>query len=261
MHLREAGSGRPILLLHGWTCHGGFFQPQFAGLAGRAHLLAPDLPGHGLTGNRAAPLTVEHAADLCQALLTTRDLRGVVAVGWSMGAAVAWALAERHGTGRLAGLVTIDMTPKVLNDAGWSLGTRDGLDAARNARVVAAMPTSWPRYAERVARTIFAEGREPPEGLTDWVRQEAARCDPAAMAAMWRSLVAQDFRALLPRLDLPCLVVSGARSQLYREEVAAWQVAALPTARLARFEASGHAPHLEEPEAFNAVLGGFLDRL
>lgn len=258
MHLREAGSGRPILLLHGWTCHGGFFQPQFAGLAGQARLLAPDLPGHGQTGRRLLPLTIEQAADHCQALLATRGLRDVVVVGWSMGAAVAWAMADRHGTDRLAGLVTIDMTPKVLNDADWPHGTRDGLDVERNARVVAAMPTSWPRYADRVARTIFATGATVPEALTQWVRDEAGHCDPGSMAAMWRSLVAQDFRALLPRLDLPCLVVSGARSQLYRAEVSEWQVATLPNAQLARFDASGHAPHLEEPEAFNARLADFL---
>jgi pimeloyl-ACP methyl ester carboxylesterase len=68
-------------------------------------------------------------------------------------------------------------------------------------------------------------------------------------------------RALLERIAHPTLVVHGAQSRLYGEDTADHLVAALPDARAVRFDRSGHAPHLEQPELFNATLTDFADRL
>ena len=260
MHIREAGAGRPLLLLHGWACHGGFFAPQLAGLAADARLVAPDLPGHGRTGDAGGGLSIEAAADACATLLIDRDLSGVVLVGWSMGAAVAWSLIERHGQDRLSGLVVVDMTPRVLNDETWRLGIRDGFDGDRNLRAVAAMAEDWPRYAGYVARAIFAEESAADARLMAWVQAEVARADPSAMVPMWHSLVGQDFRRLLPRIDLPALIVRGEGSRLYSADVAEWQAAEMPRASIATFDRSGHAPNLEQPDAFNAALRSFIHR-
>lgn len=260
MHVTEAGSGRLILLLHGWTCNGGFFRAQMEGLAGIAHLLAPDLPGHGRTGTGCV-LSIEAAADACAALMAERDFTNVLVLGWSMGAAVAWSLAARHGTERIAGIGIVDMTPRVLNDVDWRLGTQDGIDLERSNQVTVAMPLAWPRYADHVAKTMFAAGVEPDPRLIAWVRAEVGRADPVAMATMWKSLVAQDFRDLLPAIDRPVMIFYGERSRLYTPEVARWQAARLNNAELVGFARSGHAPHLEEPEAFNAALASFVRHL
>jgi pimeloyl-[acyl-carrier protein] methyl ester esterase len=257
--VREAGRGRPILFLHGWTCHGGFFAPQFDGLAGEFHLIAPDLPGHG-TAPRAG-LTIEDAADAVHRLIENRALDRPLIVGWSMGAAVAWSLIARHGTDRLAGLVVVDMSPKVLNDDTWGLGLRNGLDAARNAHVLGAMAANWPTYARAVARNIFADGTDAASPLETWTAAEIARNDPAAMTAMWRSLTAQDFRSLIPEIRLPVLIAHGANSRIYAAATADWMAGRLADVEVEVFEASGHAPHLEEPAAFNAMLSRFLRSL
>jgi pimeloyl-[acyl-carrier protein] methyl ester esterase len=249
LHVREAGSGPAILLLHGFTCHGGFFAPQFEALSGEAHLLAPDLPGHGLTGRAGCPSTIEAAADACFALIEARGLEDVLVVGWSMGGAVAYAMIARHGAERLSGLVVEDMSPRVVNDGQWSLGTRDGLDARRNGAIVANMAARWPDTAKAIV-----EGTCPDPALIDWAAQEIAQADPVAMAAMWASLTEQDFRELLPTIEIPVTLAYGARSRLYDAQVAHWQAQRLPRGRAVCFEHSGHAPHLEEPGAFNALL-------
>lgn len=253
--LRETGRGRPLVLLHGWTCHGGYFHPQFEGLADRFHLMAPDLPGHG-TAMDAPELTIEAAADSVADLLTKRNLENVILVGWSMGAIVAWSLLQRFGQKRIAGLVTIDMTAKVLNDEDWSLGTTDGLTAERNARVVTSMPLEWPRFARHISRTIFAEGA-PETERNDWVRREIEKNDPVAMASMWQSLVSQDYRAFQKTMTLPTLLLHGAESQIYTKDVGVWQRDTLPNAELVLMEGTGHAPHMERPDLFNEALATF----
>jgi len=257
--VREAGRGRPILLLHGWTCHGGFFAPQFEGLADHFHLIAPDLPGHGIAPR--AGLTIEDAADAVHRLIAERALDRPLVVGWSMGAAVAWSLIARHGQDGLGGLVVVDMSPKVLNDGAWSLGLSNGLDAARNAHVLGAMAANWPTYARAVARNIFACGSDAAGRIETWTTTEIARNDPTAMTAMWRSLTSQDFRALIPEIGLPVLIARGARSRIYAAATADWMAERLADVEVEVFDASGHALHLEEPAAFNAMLSWCLRSL
>lgn len=261
LYVRETRAGAPILLLHGWGCHGGFFREQFRDLAGGCNLLAPDLPGHGVTGTAGPPLSIEAAADACVDLLAARGLDRVLLVGWSMGATVAWAMLERHGFARIAGLVVVDMSPRPLNDAGWRLGLRDGLDLARSDRAAAAMPHAWPAFTERIVDSLFGRDLPRDEELAGWARTEAARCNPTAMAAMWRSLIAQDFRALVPRIACPTLLVYGGRSALYRPGVFSSMADQLAMTRVACFQRSGHAPHLTEAAAFNAALGAFRTEL
>ncbi|WP_346908261.1 alpha/beta fold hydrolase [uncultured Roseibium sp.] len=151
LHVRvEEGSGSPLVLLHGWSCHGGFFRPQLEALSGEVRLLVPDLPGHGETGSRL-PLTIEAAADAVGELIDSRGLSGVTLCGWSMGAHVAYSYAERHGTKRLRQIVAIDMSPKVLNAPDWPNGSLGGLDAKRNVHVLEAMVPDWPKLAPKVA--------------------------------------------------------------------------------------------------------------
>lgn len=257
MHIREAGAGAAIVLLHGWSCHGGFFPGQFEELARDFHLLAPDLPGHGRTGIAGPPLSIEAAADASAQMIEARGLRDVLLVGWSMGAAVAWSILSRHGCARIAGLVTVDMSPRPLNDATWRLGLHDGLDLERSDRAAAAMPGSWPAFTDRVVQSLFADGLSQDPKLAEWARNEIARCDPNSMATMWRSLTAQDFRALQPRIDRPALIAYGGKSALYGPGVFSWTAAQAPRARLARFDHSGHAPHLTEAGAFNAAIKAF----
>ncbi len=261
LFVRRAGAlrpgRRPLVLLHGWSCHGGFFEPQMRALGEETLVLAPDLPGHGRSAGRIET-SIEAGADALHALLSDEGLHDAVLLGWSMGALVAWSMIERLGTDRLSALVVEDMSPKVVNTTDWDLGSRSGLDGERNAVFLKAIETQWPLLAPATARRTFAPDADP--GLVARTEKEMRTADPASLAAMWRSLTAQDFRALVPRLDLPVVLARGARSQLYAAAAAEWQEARLASARIAVFARSGHAPHLEEPEAFNALLAGLLPR-
>lgn len=258
LHIAETGTGRPLLLLHGWSCHGGFFAPQVEAFRDRARVIVPDLPGHGRTGVDGPGLTIEAAADALAAFLVDRDLSDVLVAGWSMGAHVAYSMIERHGASRLSGLVIIDMTPKVLNDRDWDLGLSDGLDAVRNRGVLKSIEGHWSEVAPRIAQRIFARGLPVDASLQAYTEREIVAADPALLAPMWASLTAQDFRWLIPRIDLPVIVAHGTLSMLYGVDVARWQLEQLPNGQIFEFVRSGHAPHLEEPDSFNEMLGELI---
>lgn len=261
LHVRRAGrarpGARPLVLLHGWSCHGGFFAPQLAALGARTRVLAPDLPGHG-ESREAGPRSIEAAADALAGLLAAEELAEVVLVGWSMGALVAWSLIERHGAERLAALVVEDMSPRVLAGGDWPHGALSGLDARRNATFLRALVPQWPRLAGPTARRCLAPDADP--ALAGWMEREIRAACPRALADMWASLTAQDFRALVPRLSLPVVLAHGLHSQLYGPGAALWQQARLARGRRVAFARSGHAPHLEESEKFCGLLEDLVEK-
>ncbi|WP_341704069.1 alpha/beta fold hydrolase [Ferrovibrio sp.] len=258
MHVTEAGRGRPLIFLHGWSCHGGFFAPQAAGLRDRFHLLFPDLPGHRNSPARTGDLSIGFMADALHRVIAERGLQNAVLVGWSMGALVAFDYIARHGSAALGGLVIADMTPKITNDTGWSLGIRGGFDMAQSMAAVLAMQADWPAYAGAFVPRIFARSGCHDPALQDWAAAQILYNDPGAMAALWASMAACDYRPLMPRLDMPVLILHGGESQLYDPAVSLWLEAEIPAARRHCLAAAGHAPHLEMPAAFNAALSDFV---
>ena len=253
-----AGDGRtPIVLLHGLMAHGGFFREQ-APLAGDFRLVTIDLRGHGESPVPGGKASVERiAADVAE-LVAALDLAGAIGVGWSLGATVLWHVLAGPAEARFAGAVVIDMTARVRNDDEWDLGLSPEACEARSQ----AIRDDFDGFARNAGQGIFAEPVPAHlRGLADWASAEFARSDPRVIASVWASLVRQDVRALLTGITHPTLIVHGGRSRLYGDDTADHLVAALPAAEAVRFDNSGHAPHLEEPDAFNRTLTQFAARL
>jgi pimeloyl-ACP methyl ester carboxylesterase len=254
---RDSGRGTPIVLLHGLMAHAGFFEGQEK-LADRFRIIAIDLRGHGESAaTDDAPGVERMAADVAE-LAASLDLEGAIGVGWSLGATILWHVLAGPAGRRFAGAVVVDMTARVRNDAEWDLGLSPEAIEARSI----AIRDDFESFALTAGQAIFAQPVAPEHRkLADWASLEFARNDAGAIGAVWASLVRQDMRALLDRIEHPTLIVHGGRSELYGDDTASHLVAALPHARAIRFEQSGHAPHLEEPELFNATLQDFADRL
>lgn len=254
---RDEGAGTPLVLLHGLMAHGGFFRAQ-ADLARDFRVITVDLRGHGASAQAGERPTVEQLAADVAALAGALDLHDAIGVGWSMGATVLWHVLSGPAAARFAGAVVVDMTARVRNDEEWDLGLSPEACEARSL----AIRDDFEAFAAQAGRNIFAEPIADDHGpLADWASVEFARNEAAAIGSVWASLVRQDVRALLRRIEHPTLIVHGGRSKLYGDDTADHLVAALPDARAVRFDRSGHAPHLEEPALFNRTLKDFADRL
>lgn len=248
----DEGEGRPLVFLHGLMADSGFFERQRT-LADSFRMVAVDLRGHGGSpAGGAAPTIRRLAADISE-LAGALELAGAVGIGWSLGAAVLWRVLAGPASDKFAAAVVVDMTPRVLNDGGWDLGLSRETCEARSQ----AIRGDFPAFAAAAGQAIFAA----PGPEADRAAKAFAANDPAAMGALWQSLVEEDFRPLLPSIRQPTLVVHGAHSHLYGADTAGHLVAALPNARSVAFDRSGHAPHLEQSELFNATIREFAASL
>lgn len=233
---------------------GSVFQNQFQRLSPRFRCLAPDLPGHG--DNSAGDPTVQSSVQALRNLIDAQQISDAILVGWSLGAAVAWQYITDHGAHGVAGMMSVDMSPKLVNEAGWNLGLRDK-DTEACLATTARFRNHWTACVPAIAAGMFADRNGPGDYLFDAAVEKIASCNPVAMVSMWESLLTADTRAAIARMNIPQLVTHGRSSRVYAADTARWLTDTAPNARRLEFVRSGHSPHLEEPDEFATAIEDF----
>lgn len=250
---REAGQGRPLLLLHGWSVNGAAFDGQRALALAGFRVIAPDHAGHGLSRHRAGATVAALARDVA-ALIGHLGLADVVVAGWSMGALVAWALLRDQPQLPLAAIGSIDMTPRMATGPGWPHGLHGHYDMAHARQMAGRVRADWPRLAPSVASGLWAAGTCPDAAATQRIAHMAQQCDAAALASLWEDMARQDFRDTLRGARLPLFHLYGEASRLYAPSVGIATRALQPAAGFSVVAGAGHSPHMEQAQAFNAAL-------
>src|SRR4051794_25274200 len=92
---QEQGSGKPLVLLHGFPLDWRIFDQQVAELSKRCRVIAPDLPGFGQSKSDK-PFTIASLADHVHELLKSLDALPCALGGLSMGGYVALAFAKKY---------------------------------------------------------------------------------------------------------------------------------------------------------------------
>ncbi|RAJ46847.1 pimeloyl-ACP methyl ester carboxylesterase [Kitasatospora sp. SolWspMP-SS2h] len=246
--LTEAGTGRPVLLLHGG---GGpaTVAPLAARLARTAHVLTPVHPGWDGTERPAALARIADLAEHYLDLLRLRGLRDVLVVGSSLGGWIGAEMALRDtGTGAgggavVGGLVLIDAVG--IRVDGEPLTDVFALDARGLAE------HSW----HDPDRHFVDPATLPPAELA------RRRSNLATMRALAGDPYMHDpgLRERLGDVRVPVLVLWGESDRVATPGYGAAYARAFPAARFAVVPGAGHLPHLEQPEAVLAHLDAELD--
>ena len=98
-----------------------------------------------------------------------------------------------------------------------------------------------------------------PDAELDVLLEESRENTPAQGVTLGPDYQAQDWRPMLPSIDLPVLITTGGRSGAYPG--CRYMYEHIPGARIEVFEESGHVLFYEEPDRFNAVVAEFIDGL
>lgn len=237
---------------------GSVFNNQFQRLQSRFRCLAPDLPGHGK--NIAGEPTVGGAVGSLAVLMDRLDLSNAILVGWSLGAAIAWRYIADHGAGRVAGVISVDMSPRLVNDSDWTLGLRDK-DTDACLATTARLRDHWAASIPAIAAGMFATRQGAADYSLETAIEQIASNDPAAMVTMWQSLLMADTRSTIAALPVPLLAIHGRASRVYSAETAHWLTRSAPDGQQLEIENAGHSPHLEAPDVFADAVDGFAARL
>lgn len=263
LYLRISGRGSPLLLLHGWTASHGVWNPVLGALAEDHRVFCPDARGHGGHGLSvtATPDVARLARDVAN-LLDHFQLERVAVAGHSMGALTLWQYLRDHGCERLSHVCIIDQSPKLVTDATWSHGIYADFDAVRCQHLMDELRKD---FAEAVLRLIAhglngkaRTGYDKDSRGWQQARRELRKLDPVPLMSIWDSLVAADYRDVLPALSVPALLAWGGASNFYPLATAEYLLSRMPEARLSCYEGADHCPQLFEPARFAGELTAFI---
>jgi pimeloyl-ACP methyl ester carboxylesterase len=248
----DAGSGLPVLFLHGFPHDRALWAQQRTALAPRVRCIAPDLRGFGATSLQG-PYSMDQYADDAAALLDALDFESAVVCGLSMGGYIALALWRRYPE-RVRALVLCDT--KAPADSTEARAGRDGMIQLAQSDGAGAVADKL------LAGMISNRTRERQPGLEADVRQMMAR-QPVegivgALAAMRDR---PDALATVRSITVPTLILVGDDDLLTPPREARAMLAALPAeaeGTLVVVEGSGHLSSLERPAAVTHALADFL---
>lgn len=248
------GSGRPVVLVHGWGASARCWDTVAPALRANGNeVVVLDERACGRSDKDFDDVSITalgaDVARLCEHL----DLRSPVLNGWSLGGAVVVDAATRLGA-NLGGIVlTGGATPRYTATSDWPHGgTMDDVQAVLDG-LAADRVTTLRSVAEAVCAAPIGQP------VLDWLWGMFLEMGPRADESL-RDLAEVDQRKLLGTLDVPALLLHGRQDGFVPYSGAEAAVDLYANARLVAFDHSGHAPFLEERERYMAELTGFLNQ-
>lgn len=256
---RDWGSGRPVVFVAGWSLPSASWGYQMTALMEAGHrVIAYDRRGHGRSDDPGGGYDLDTLADDLAAVLDTLDLREALLVGHSMGCSEILRYLGRHGSARVAAAALLGtMTPCLLSGP----DNPDGIDAAVFEHLQREqLMRDFPRWIDDNMSPFVLP--ETPQGMRDWLRNMALDTSLQALVACNRALVQADFRAELPAIDVPVLLIAGTHDVSAPLALTAHPSAALiPGARLKRYEGAPHGMFITHMAQVNRDLLEFAESL
>ncbi|HLF28331.1 MAG TPA: alpha/beta fold hydrolase [Anaerolineae bacterium] len=249
----DVGNGAPLLLIHGFPLDRSLWRAQIEGLQSVARVITPDLRGFGQSGDAPETMTMEeYAADL-KLLLDSLSIKQAVVCGLSMGGYIALAFFAKYPN-RVKGLILAN--------------TRAGADSeqareARHANAKKAFEEGVPVLAEAMLPKMLTEQtRTTRDSLTTYVRSMMAHQPPAGVAAALRGMAARpDRTSILGAINVHTLIITSRDDTLIPPSESEALAKAIPGSKLVFIPNAAHLSNVENPEAFNAAVREFIQKL
>lgn len=244
----EDGRGPHIVLVHGLGSQAERWSAMMPRLAREHRVIAPDLPGFGLSDKPEVDYTPEYFAKFMISFLEELGIRRAALVGSSLGGQVVAETAASCRTGLVSRAVLVSPT-----------GTMRSVNPTLNAYIMAAM---YPRHeAIRTAYGMMA-GRDGNVDESSIERFREAMSRPNAKMAFLSTVMGfKHWPAITSRLGsitAPVLLVWGSEDTMIPMSFAEGYVEGLRDCRLVVMEGCGHRPHVEEPEKLAGLILDFV---
>ncbi|QYN32323.1 alpha/beta fold hydrolase [Pseudonocardia sp. DSM 110487] len=260
----EAGadSGGPVVvLLHGLASSSQTWSGVLPLLGRHAHVIAPDLLGHGKSAKpRSGDYSLGAYAAGVRDLLITLELDRATVVGHSFGGGVAMQFAYQFP--ELAQRLVL------VSSGGLGRAVNVALRAATlpgTSMVLRALPAISPPWLTRLARRVVpALDRPDLVGMASAVASFTDRGARGAFAQTVRGALnlsgqrLEGTERLYLLADVPVLLVGGSEDSVIPVEHTLGAHDLLPGSHLEIFDGAGHFPHVEQPVRFADLLMRFL---
>ena len=248
IHYVEAGIGRPIVFIPGWTMPAWIWQKQIDEFSKKYHVIAVDPRSQGESDKPSYGHLPETRARDYKELVDHLSLKQPVLVGWSMACGELVKYAEQFGTENVGGFVLVD---------GFLLDKPSPELFAALSGWMNQLQQERQKQADAFVRGMYKK----PQAENYYKRLiEASMQVPAdtAVVLIYNGFAVKDFPIGIAKMNRPVLFAYQAETQqsadLLKSKLS-------DKVRLERFDGDGHALFIDDPEKFNRVLEEFLQSL
>jgi len=241
LYYKDWGTGKPVLFSHGWPLDADMWDSQLNFLAERGYrAIAFDRRGFGRSEQPWSGYDYDTFASDINELITHLDLQDLTLVGFSMGGGDVARYLSLYGSARVAALVLLGAVTPMFGKSeshpqGVDLSVFDGIrDGLRQDRAQFIKDFSTPFYGTNAGQTVS-------EGVLIQTLNVALLASLKSTIDCVTSFSETDFRADMPKIDVPTLVIHGSHDQIVPFDVTGKVAAA--TIRDAELKVYDNAPH------------------
>ncbi|MFC0508991.1 alpha/beta fold hydrolase [Micromonospora costi] len=261
LYYEDHGTGQPVVLIHGFPLDGHSWEKQSAALLKAGYrVITYDRRGFGQSSQTTLGYDYDtFAADL-NVLMEKLDLTDAVLVGFSMGTGEVARYVSRYGTARLAKVAFLaSLEPYLLKTDDNPIGA-----APREFFEGIVEQVRNDRYAYYTA--FYTDFYNLDENLGTRISEEAVRNSWAVAAGGgWYAAAAApmtwftDFRADIPTIDVPTLILHGTGDRILPIDATGRPFhRALPSAEYVEIEGAPHGLLWTHADEVNEALLAFL---
>ena len=263
LHVDDTGgTGRPVVLIHGWPLSGESWSEQVPVLAAAGYrVVTYDRRGFGRSDKPKTGYTYDTLAEDLHTLLTELDLQDVTLVGFSMGGGEVARYLSVYGPERVHSVVfASSVTPYLAQTP----GNPDGpLPLSNATKMTASLTADQDAFYEQFTTDFFSV-----DGtlvVTEEQRREALalarQADKNAALQCMAAFANTDFRDDLAKVSVPTLVTHGDGDfVVFFEGSGARTHAAIPGSELVVLHGAPHGCNVSHAGQFNDALLAFLER-
>jgi pimeloyl-ACP methyl ester carboxylesterase len=260
LYYEDHGSGKPIVLIHGWPLSGASWEKQVAVLLAAGHrVITYDRRGFGRSSQPSTGYNYDTFAEDLNKLVTKLDLHDVALVGFSMGGGEVARYLGTYGSKRVSKAVFIASVPPFLLK---TADNAEGVDGAVFEGIQKAIAADRPAFLAGFLANFYNVDVLGGKRISDQAVQSSWNVAVGASAKGTLDCVptwGTDFRKDLSRIDVPTLVIHGDADRIVPIAASGIRTAkAVKGARLLTVEGAPHGLTWTHADKVNPELVNFL---
>ncbi len=260
IYYRDWGTGKPVVLIHGWPLNADMWEMQATYLAEHGlRVIQYDRRGFGRSGQPWTGYDYDTFAGDLSAVMEALDLQGATLVGFSMGGGEVARYLSRYGQSRVRNAVLVSsVTPFLLKTD----DNPDGVDGKVFAEIEGAIRKDRPAFLQDFGVKFYgrtAVKHTVSAAELEWNQEMALTGSPRSTLAAAKAWATTDFREDLKRITVPVRVIHGTGDATVPIDISARKaVKILANATLSEYSGEPHGLFLTAPDQLNAELLAFI---
>ena len=261
LYFEDHGSGKPVVLIHGWPLSGRSWEHQVPALLEAGYrVVTYDRRGFGWSSQPWTGYEYDTLAADLNVLLEHLDARDATLVGFSMGGGEVVRYIGTYGTGRVSKAVLAAAVPPYLYKSADN--PDGGLDDATIAQFEEGVKRDRLAFVDGLTRMFFSAGSKTdlvsePERVYN--AQIAAFASPRGTLDCIAAFGRTDFRGDVAKVTVPTLIIHGDSDGIVPFEVSGKRShAAIAGSQLVLVPGGPHGLNATHPQQFNQALLEFL---